>query len=116
MEIGFRHYEGRLNTTGACSNVHTQDMEQTLMHAFERTWDRVYATFRKQYHGPAAELAAEEAYRRLATTLQTNEYQASARALVHVGDLLEDIVTDMLSPEPSMAKGTIPHATMRKSA
>ena len=96
--------------------MHTQEMEKTVIHAFEQTWDRVYAAFRRRYHGPAAEVAAEEAYRRLAIKLQSNELQASARALVRVGDLLEDIVTDMLSPEPSTAKGTIPHVTMRKSA
>ena len=96
--------------------MHTQEMEKTVIHAFEQTWDRVYAAFRRRYHGPAAEVAAEEAYRRLAIKLQSNELQASARALVRVGDLLEDIVTDMLSPKPSPAKGTTPYATMRNSA
>lgn len=86
------------------------------MHAFEQTWDRVYAAFRRHYRGPAAELAAEEVYRRLTTRLQTNGLQTSACALVRVGDLLEDIVTDMLSPKPTAADGTTPNATMRKSA
>lgn len=81
------------------------------MHAFEHTWDRVYKAFRRRYAAPAAELAAEEAYRRLSHSLQTD-----ARAFVRVGDILEEIVTDMLAPRPDAAGDCSHNATMRRSA
>jgi hypothetical protein len=96
--------------------MHTKEMERTLMHAFEQTWDRVYTAFRRQYRGPAAELAAEEAYRRLAIKLKSNSIQTNAPAVVRVGDLLEDIVTDMLTPTSTSDDGTTNTATMSQRA
>ena len=87
------------------------EIRRTVMHAFEHTWDRVYGAFRRRYKGPAAELAAEEVYRRLATSLQAN-----SSGFVRVGDILEKIVTDMLAPRPTKAGSTTKAATMRQSA
>ncbi|MCH2137184.1 MAG: hypothetical protein MK101_11495 [Phycisphaerales bacterium] len=89
----------------------TPEIRRTIMHAFEHTWDRVYGAFRRRYKAPAAELAAEEAYRRLSIELQAN-----SSGFVHVGRVLEDIVSDMLSPQVDSAADQPPTATMRQSA
>ena len=64
-----------------------------VMHAFEKTWDRVYARFRRHLPASAAEFAAEEVYHRLATSLPER-----GQGTLRVGDLLEAIVADMLKP------------------
>jgi hypothetical protein len=77
------------------------------MHAFEKTWDRVYARFRRHLPAPAAELAAEEVYHRLSTTLPQR-----GQGTIRVGDLLEAIVADMLKPRSD----TSTPSALKKSA
>ena len=72
------------------------EKRRIVMHTFEETWDRIYARFRRRMPAPAAELAAEEVYRQLASRLDE-----STRDGTTVTALLDRIVLDMLPPLPT---------------
>ena len=73
-----------------------REKRRIVMHTFEETWDRIYARFRRRMPAPAAEFAAEEVYRRLASRLDE-----STRDRTTVTVLLDRIVRDMLPPLPT---------------
>ena len=78
--------------------MHYREKRIIVMHAFEQTWERVYSRFRGHMPAAAAEFAAEEVYRRLATKLTTDTRDSAS-----VGELLDAIVRDMLPTRAPVA-------------
>jgi hypothetical protein len=72
-----------------------REKRRIVMHTFEETWDQIFTRFRRRMPASAAEFAAEEVYRRLAT--QLNETTRDGAAVIA---LLDIIVKDMLPPLP----------------
>ena len=74
--------------------MQSREKRRIVMHAFEQTWDQIYARFRKRMPAPAAEFASEEVFRRLGKRLTESTRDSAA-----VGSLLDTIVGEMLPPQ-----------------
>ncbi|MCH2139188.1 MAG: hypothetical protein MK074_09090 [Phycisphaerales bacterium] len=81
-----------------------REKRRIVMLAFDQTWDRVFARFRSCMPAPAAEFAAEEVYRRLASRLTSSMTSTAA-----VGTLIEAIVAEMLPVEACCSLTTGPN-------